>query len=348
MRSTRSPSSALVLTLALGAGTVGCGARLTPLRDQGAVLLATPAPEGDVRAAIVRALTARGFTAEAEQPNKIVARLDSRGMLLRVSIDYSPTEFAISYIDSQGYNYQVGPQGPMISSRYTQYTENLRRSIRDELGRPAREAQAAVEAQRDHELALAEAQRRQQAHDGARVPLGGHRQHVVAGRFAVRQRILPTPQLDQPTFGHQPLQVGDGEIPGAQVARAQDAHGGDQFEDLGLAGARDCWFAVHGWYCVQRANVCQQHSLNKRTPNGRGQAVGCVHGDGFLDAMPLAPAQVVGYRWLSGAAGTHTCFANINTESQSCDISAIILHWHIRYSRITYRPWCTSSHTTST
>ena len=163
MRTLLSPSSALLLCVALGAGSVGCGARMTPLRDQGAVLLATPTPEGEVRAAIARALAARGFTAEAEQPNKIVARLDSRGMTLRVSIDYSPTEFAISYIDSQGYNFQVGPQGPMISTRYAQYTENLRRSIRDELGRPAREAQAAVQAQRDHEMALVDAQRQQQA-----------------------------------------------------------------------------------------------------------------------------------------------------------------------------------------
>ncbi|MFO0603556.1 MAG: hypothetical protein U0324_10305 [Polyangiales bacterium] len=162
MRQLASPSSALVLCALLGAGSAGCGARLVPLRDQGAVLLATPAQEADVRAAIARALAARGFTAEAEQPNKIVARLDSRGMVLRVSIDYSATQYVVAYIDSQGYNFQVGPQGPMISARYNQYTENLRRSIQEELGRPAREAQAAVQAQRDHELALAEAQRQQQ------------------------------------------------------------------------------------------------------------------------------------------------------------------------------------------
>jgi hypothetical protein len=163
MHTPASRASALLLCAALGAASVGCGARLVPLRDQGAVLLATPTQEAEVRAAIARALAARGFTAEAEQPNKIVARLDSRGMTLRVSIDYSATQFAVSYIESQGYNFRVGPQGPMISSRYNQYAENLRRSIRDELERPAREAQAAVDAQRDHELALAEAQRRQQA-----------------------------------------------------------------------------------------------------------------------------------------------------------------------------------------
>lgn len=119
---------------------------MVPLRDQGSVMIATPQQDSAVRAAIARALTERRFTVEQEQPNKIIARLDSRGTVMRVNIDYSGTQFAIGYIDSQGYNYQVGPQGPMIGRGYANNVESLRRTIQDELGRPAREAQAAIDA----------------------------------------------------------------------------------------------------------------------------------------------------------------------------------------------------------
>lgn len=147
------------LCVALGGAAAGCGARMVPLQSQGAVMIPTPQQDAEVRAAIARALSARRFTVEQEQPNKIVARLDNRGTVLRLNIDYSGSQFNIGYLDSQGYNYQVGPQGPMISRSYATYVANLRSSIQEELGRPAREAQAAIEAQRDHELALAEQQR---------------------------------------------------------------------------------------------------------------------------------------------------------------------------------------------
>ncbi len=159
---TNSMMLSAALCAALGGAAAGCGARMVPLRDQGAVMIAAPQRPEDVRAAIARALSQRHFTAEQEQEGKIIARLDSRGTVLRVTIDYSGTQYAITYLDSQGYNYQVGPQGPVIGRGYANNVESLRRTIADELGRPAREAQAAVDAQREHELAVLEAQRRTQ------------------------------------------------------------------------------------------------------------------------------------------------------------------------------------------
>ncbi len=158
----RAPVRAMALGLVLGLVGVGCGARLIPLRDQGAVMLPQPVQETEMRAAIARALQARRYTVEQEQPNKVVARLDARGTVLRLNIEYSATQYNIQYLDSQGLNYSVSPQGPMISRSYANYVEGLRRAIQDEIGRPAREAAAAVQAQRDHELAVIEAQRRQQ------------------------------------------------------------------------------------------------------------------------------------------------------------------------------------------
>lgn len=202
-----SPLTHAVLGAALLLGVPGCGTRLVPLRDQGAVLLQQPTEQTAMRAAITRALTARGYTAEAEQPGKIIARLDQRGVSLRLNIDYTQTQFAVSYIDSQGLNFQVGPQGPMISPRYNSYAENLRRSIRDELDRPARDAQAALDAQRQHELDVLEAQRRQQQ-DALNAQAAEHDRDRQAALEAERLRTARAQADADRAAAQQPIIVG--------------------------------------------------------------------------------------------------------------------------------------------
>lgn len=152
-------AAALVASLSLSA----CSARLYPLTNQGAVLLATAQDPATVRAAIARALTARSYTTERDDPGLIVARIDNRGTTLRLKVEYSGTQWSIQYLDSQGLSYQETAQGPMINRVYGNRVQELRRAIESELGRPAREAQAAVDAQRQHELEVLEAQRRQAA-----------------------------------------------------------------------------------------------------------------------------------------------------------------------------------------
>ncbi|MEZ4410498.1 MAG: hypothetical protein R3A52_29060 [Polyangiales bacterium] len=133
-----------------------CGARQVPLRDQGAVLLAQPQPEGELRAAIARALAARSFTAESEQPNVIIARMDRRAPSCACG-STTPPRSTGSHIDRRAWAFSRAP-GPMINRAYAN-TVGLRRAIDDEIARPSREAAAAVQAQRDHELAVAEQQR---------------------------------------------------------------------------------------------------------------------------------------------------------------------------------------------
>ncbi len=99
---TKSMVMTAALSLALGAAAAGCGVRMVPLQNQGAVMIATPQQESEVRAAIARALVGRHFTVEQEQSGKIVARLDSRGTVLRLNIDYSGSQYNIGYLDSQG------------------------------------------------------------------------------------------------------------------------------------------------------------------------------------------------------------------------------------------------------
>lgn len=150
----------------LSAGLLaGCGGRSIPMRDARAVLLASPQQDADLRAAIARAMAARSFSAQSESPGTIVAEYARGRITLRVKITYTPTEYKIAYLDSDGLNYQPsGPDGgPSISSRYDRMVRDLGAAIDEELGRPAREAQEAENAQRRHELAVIEAERQKQA-----------------------------------------------------------------------------------------------------------------------------------------------------------------------------------------
>ncbi|MGE0789809.1 MAG: hypothetical protein AB7S26_29320 [Sandaracinaceae bacterium] len=153
------------LVLALSLATA-CGGRAVVFNATTPVLLSSPVNEtGELRAAIVRALSARRFTTEAEQPGQIIARYSARRQTLRLQIDYSPTEYRLTYLDSTGMGYRVDETGtPVISRTYDRALANLQRSITDELGRPAREAEEALDEQRRHELAVLEQQRRAQ-HD---------------------------------------------------------------------------------------------------------------------------------------------------------------------------------------
>ena len=142
--------------IALSAGLLtGCGGRSIPMRDARAVLLAAPQAPTDLRAAIARAMQSRSFAAQSETPGVIVAEYGKGRVSLRVKITYTPTEYKIAYLDSDGLNYQTGPDGaPTISSRYDRLVRDLSAAIDDELGRPAREAREAEDEQRRHELAV--------------------------------------------------------------------------------------------------------------------------------------------------------------------------------------------------
>jgi hypothetical protein len=154
-----------VVVVSVGLLSAGCGGRHTvPLRDARAVLLPTAQDESAMRAAIARALEAQRFTAESEESGKVTAQYGKGKVQLRVKIAYTPTQFQIAYVDSEGLNYRVGPEGtPVISDKYDRIVNDLGRSISQELGRPEREAREAVAAQQRHEAGLAEAERRQQA-----------------------------------------------------------------------------------------------------------------------------------------------------------------------------------------
>jgi hypothetical protein len=152
---------ALALTFVL---SLGC-ARLVPLAPASAVLLPQAQEQEGVRAAIARAMTSRQYVAESETPGRIVARYSRGGATLRLAIAYSGTQYEISYLDSQGFDYVVDRRGQtLIGAGYPRQVRALAQAIEGEIGRPAREAAEAVERQRQQELALAQQETaRQQA-----------------------------------------------------------------------------------------------------------------------------------------------------------------------------------------
>ena len=181
-----------VIVLSAGLLTA-CGGRSIPMRDARAVLLAAPQAEPDLRAAIARAMASRSFAAQSEAPGTIVAEYGKGRVSLRVKITYTPTEYKIAYLDSDGLNYQTGPDGaPTISSRYDRLVRDLSAAIDDELGRPAREAREAEDEQRRHELAVLEAERRAQAEavEAKRRARADAREAIAVERERERQAAL--------------------------------------------------------------------------------------------------------------------------------------------------------------
>jgi len=149
--------AALVLAGALAAA---CGRRAVPLTTTTPVLLQSQVEPEAMRAALVRALDARRYTTESEEPGTIVARFSHRGLMLRVRIEYGANDYRITYLDSAGLGYVQRPDGSqMISPHYERYVAQLQQTIDDEIARPERERQEAIEQQRQHELAVAEQQR---------------------------------------------------------------------------------------------------------------------------------------------------------------------------------------------
>jgi len=163
------PFRVAVLLLA-GVLAAACGRRAVPLTSTTPVLLQSQVAPDAMRAALVRALDARRFTMESEEPGALVGRYQNRGQMLRLRIEYGANDFRITYLESTGLGYVVGRDGtPMISPRYDRYVAQLRQTIEDEIARPERERQEAIEEQRQHELAVAEqhreAEREQREHE---------------------------------------------------------------------------------------------------------------------------------------------------------------------------------------
>ncbi|MEM9067955.1 MAG: hypothetical protein AAGE52_05590 [Myxococcota bacterium] len=143
----------LTLTFALA---IGCGGGLVAVGPARGAMISQTDDLAAIQDAIARALQDRRFAVESQDAGRVVARFDHRGISIRVMIEYTASEYRITYVDSSGLDYRVDPrtQEPMISPHYGRHVSRLDRTIQDELRRPAREQEQAIEDEREHQLAL--------------------------------------------------------------------------------------------------------------------------------------------------------------------------------------------------
>jgi hypothetical protein len=219
-----SPARSLALLFVFA---LGCGGRLVPLTPQSAVLLPQAQQTDLVRGAIARALTARRFVAEAEQPGTIVARYERRGQQLRVQIDYTGTQYQITYLDSVGFGHQVDRAGQtVISSHYPRQVRALSSSIDEEIARPAREAQEAAERERNHQLELArqETERQQAVLDAQQRERDADRNAQLEAERLRTERARAEADANRPVIVQQGGQV-VGALAFEQNARVRPGYG---------------------------------------------------------------------------------------------------------------------------
>lgn len=111
----------------------------------------------EVRAAIIRSMKQRKYTAKHEEPGKIIARRESGSEMVEVAIEYTESQFLIRYRTSEGLATMKDGDDLLIDDQYDSWKQKLSSTIEKELKRPARERKEAERNQRDYELMLARA-----------------------------------------------------------------------------------------------------------------------------------------------------------------------------------------------
>jgi hypothetical protein len=110
--------------------TVACGPKAMPDVDLSAeqprvVLFTEQHDPAEVRAAIVKAMQARGWNAESDDESGIVARLSHKGATIRVKMQYAPDRVTTTGLQADG-----------AGKGYAKWVGNLESSIRDALKAP--------------------------------------------------------------------------------------------------------------------------------------------------------------------------------------------------------------------
>lgn len=157
------------ITLALALGCHHARFRTGQTLPDGSLVVFSPPPTtmivttgldaGSLRAAIARALASGGYAVETEEGQRIVAHGANGRAQLEIALEYTTSQVAITYVDSN----EFPIEDEYTSPEYDEWMRNLTGAIQYEIERPAREAaeaQARAEqAARDQAAAEAEAQR---------------------------------------------------------------------------------------------------------------------------------------------------------------------------------------------
>ena len=118
---------ALVLIALITIAAAGC-VRTMPVYNVSSAPVAAPSGQlsaAQVRGAIIEALHDKGWIVREDNPGKIVADILVRTHRAGVAIDYSPTQYSISYKDSENLLYD----GSEIHRNYNKWIMLLERQI---------------------------------------------------------------------------------------------------------------------------------------------------------------------------------------------------------------------------
>lgn len=104
------------------------------------VLFSQPQHPQLVRAAVIRALTSLGYQTEGEEGTRVIARYARGRDVVRIQVEYWPTQATISYLGSEGLRFRRDGTSP----HYDRWMRNLSANIQEQvvvLGRQASYAQ---------------------------------------------------------------------------------------------------------------------------------------------------------------------------------------------------------------
>ncbi|MDC3960730.1 hypothetical protein [Polyangium jinanense] len=180
----------------LALSVVACGGTaFTSTKTAEPVLIARAESPAEVRAAVIRAMEARRFSALGEEPGKIAARLDKGEITLDVDIEYSGTQYVVKYVKSTGLQTKPGPGGEvLVDDHWSGWVRGLRARIGEELLVPKKEAAETAKREREYQLLIeqhktAQAQANAQAAQAASQP---PQTQPVQGQVVIP---IPLPQL---------------------------------------------------------------------------------------------------------------------------------------------------------
>ena len=120
-----------VVVVLIGLAVLGC-ARTTPIYNVSAapvVAKSGEATSAEVRGAIVDALTDKGWAIKQDDPGRILAEVNVRNHRADIAIDYSATQYSITYQDSENLLHD----GSMIHRNYNKWVMLLEREINQRL-----------------------------------------------------------------------------------------------------------------------------------------------------------------------------------------------------------------------
>jgi hypothetical protein len=114
-----------------GLALAGCTRTLPIYNVAAAPVVAAAGQPGsaEVRAAIVGALNDKGWIVEQDDPGRILAEINVRSHRADIAIDYSATQYSITYQDSA----DLLHDGSMIHRNYNKWIMLLEREINQRL-----------------------------------------------------------------------------------------------------------------------------------------------------------------------------------------------------------------------